>query len=127
MRFGYAFSTLAGLSLAALPAAAFAHGSMKPMHGGIVTMTGETVVELVRAPQGVDIYITEEDEPLAAAGFDGKVTVSTAGSKAETPLAAQAGNHMAAPGLAIPAGSKVVVALTAKDTGAKTLASFTIE
>lgn len=127
MRFGYAFSTLAGLSLAALPAAAFAHGSMKPMHGGIVTMTGETVVELVRAPQGVDIYITEEDEPLAASGFDGKLTVSTAGSKAETPLAAQAGNHMAAPGLTLPAGSKVVVALTAKDTGAKTLASFAID
>lgn len=118
---------LAGLSLVALPVSAGAHGSMKPLHGGIVTMTGETVVELVRAPKGVDVYITEEDEPLAASGFSGKLIVTAAGAKQETPLAAQAGNRMSAPGLKIPAGAKVVVALTAKGSGAKTLASFTVK
>lgn len=118
---------LAGLSLVALPVSAGAHGSMKPLHGGIVTMTGETVVELVRAPKGVDVYITEEDEPLAASGFSGKLIVTAAGAKQETPLAAQGGNRMSAPGLKIPAGAKVVVALTAKGSGAKTLASFTVK
>ena len=100
---------------------------MKPLHGGIVTMTGETVVELVRAPKGVDVYITEEDEPLAASSFAGKLIVTAAGAKKETALAAQAGNRMSAPGLKIPAGAKVVVALTAKGSGAKTLASFTVK
>ncbi len=120
-------AALAGLSLIAFAVPAGAHGSMKPLHGGMVTMTGETVVELVRAPKGVDVYITEEDEPLAASGFSGKLIVTAAGAKAETPLAAQAGNRMSAPGLKIPAGAKVVVALTAKRSGAKTLASFTVK
>lgn len=118
---------LAGLSLIALPVSASAHGSMKPLHGGVVTMVGETVVELVRAPKGVDVYLTEEDEPLAASGFSGKLIVTAAGAKQETALAAQAGNRMSAPGLKIPAGAKVVVALTAKGSGAKTLASFTVK
>lgn len=120
-------AALAGLSLIALAGSASAHGSMKPLHGGIVTMTGETVVELVRAPKGVDVYITEEDEPLAASGFSGKLIVTAAGAKKETPLAAQAGNRLSAPGLKIPAGAKVTVALTAKGSGAKTLASFTVK
>ena len=120
-------AALTGFSLFALPVAAGAHGSMKPVHGGIVTMTGETVVELVRAPKGVDIYITEEDEPLAASGFTGKLIVTAAGAKKETPLVAQAGNKLTAPGLKVPAGAKVVVALTAKGNGAKTLASFMVK
>ena len=69
-------AALAGLSLIAFAVSAKAHGSMKPLHGGVVTMVGETVVELVRAPKGVDVYITEEDEPLAATGFSGKLIVT---------------------------------------------------
>lgn len=120
-------AALAGMALIALPVAAGAHGSTKPVHGGIVTMTGETVIELVRAPKAVDVYLTEEDEPLAASGFAGKLIVTAAGAKKETPLVAQAGNRMSAPGLKIPAGAKVVVSLTAKGSGAKTLASFMVK
>jgi hypothetical protein len=120
-------AALAGISLAALPVVASAHGSTKPVHGGIVTMSGETVVELVRAPKGVDIYLTEEDEPLAASGFAGKLIVTAAGAKNETALVPQAHNKLTAPGLKIPAGAKVVVSLTAKGNGAKTLASFTVK
>lgn len=120
-------AALAGVSLAALPVVAGAHGSTKPLHGGIVTMSGETVVELVRAPKGVDIYLTEEDEPLAASGFAGKLIVTAGGAKKETALVPQAHNKLTAPGLKIPAGAKVVVSLTAKGNGAKTLASFTVK
>jgi len=127
MNFKTVTAALTGLALIAFAVPAGAHGSMKPLHGGIVTMTGETVVELVRAPKGVDVYITEEDEPLAASGFSGKLIVTAAGAKKETPLAAQGGNRMSAPGLKIPAGAKVVVTLTAKGSGAKTLASFTVK
>lgn len=117
-------AAIVGMSIVALPLAASAHGSMKPLHGGLVTMTGETVIELVRAPKNVDIYITEEDEPLAAIGFTGKLIVTAGGAKKETPLVAMAGNKMTAPGLKVPAGAKVVVALSNKGTGAKTLTSF---
>ncbi|HQS69309.1 MAG: hypothetical protein B7Y36_17200 [Novosphingobium sp. 28-62-57] len=120
-------AALAGLSLAALPVVAGAHGSTKPVHGGIVVMSGETVIEMVRAPKGVEIYLTEEDEPLAASGFAGKLIVTAGGAKQETALVPQAGNKLTAPGLKIPAGTKVVVSLTAKGSGAKTLASFAVK
>lgn len=127
MNFKHITAALAGISLIALPVAAGAHGSTKPVHGGIVTMSGETVIELVRAPKGVDIYLTEEDEPLAASGFTGKLIVTAGGAKKETALVPQARNKLTAPGLKIPAGAKVVVSLTAKSNGAKTLASFTVK
>ncbi|MFD2580629.1 hypothetical protein ACFSTD_22755 [Novosphingobium colocasiae] len=68
------------LKIAALTAAAlcgagllattsFAHGSMKPMHGGKVQMSGETLFEIVKGPKGVDVYISEEDEPLPGQGL----------------------------------------------------------
>jgi hypothetical protein len=120
-------AAIAGVALIALPLAANAHGSMKPLHGGLVTMTGETVIELVRAPKGVDVYITEEDEPLTATGFTGKLIVTAGGAKKETALVAKAGNRMTAPGLKVPAGAKVVVSLANKATGAKTLASFMLK
>ena len=120
-------AALVGMTLIALPVVAGAHGSTKPVHGGIVTMSGETVIELVRAPKGVDIYLTEEDEPLAASGFSGKLIVTAGGVKKETALVPQARNKMTAAGLKIPADAKVVVSLTAKDSGAKTLASFMVK
>lgn len=127
MSLKHIIAALAGVSLAALPVVAGAHGSTKPLHGGIVTMSGETVIEMVRAPKGVDIYLTEEDEPLAASGFAGKLIVTAGGAKTETALVQQPRNKLTAPGLKIPAGAKVVVSLTAKGNGAKTIASFSVK
>jgi hypothetical protein len=124
MNFKHLFTAFASVSLIALPSAAGAHGSMKPSHGGVVTMSGETMVELVRTAKGADIYISEEDQPLAASGYTGTATVTASGAKKSFPLTAQAGNKMTAPGLKAPAGSKVVVALTSKKSEAKTFATF---
>jgi len=120
-------AAVAGLSLIVMPVAASAHGSMKPSHGGIVTISGETMVELVRAPGGVDIYITEEDAPLAASAFTGKLTITADGAKSDAALVGQTGNRMTAPGLVIPAGAKVVVALTGNGSGAKTFITFIVK
>ncbi len=120
-------SVLAGLTLAALPLTASAHGSMKPSHGGLVTMSGEIMVELVRGPKGVAIYVSEEDEPIAASGLNAKLTVTAGGAKKETPLVAGKGNLLTAPGLKVPAGAKVVVALVDKRDGAKTFATFAVK
>ena len=42
-------------TLAFVPAAVFAHGNMKPQHGGVVKMSGETVFELVVKPATVEL------------------------------------------------------------------------
>jgi len=120
-------SMLAGLMLVAAPVAAEAHGSMKPSHGGIVTMSGEIMVELVRGPKGVDVYVTEEDEPIAASGLTAKITVTADGAKRDTPLSPQNDNRLTAAGLKIPVGAKVVVSLADKRDGDKTFATFTVK
>lgn len=114
---------IAALALAALPAAALAHGSMKPQHGGMVQMSGETLIELVAGPKGVDIYLSEEDEPVAVAGFTAKLIQTAGGAKTEAPLKATGANTLSAPGFKAARGAKLVVALVDK-SGAKIFATF---
>lgn len=116
---------LAGLALSS-GSAALAHGSMRPQHGGMVAMSGEVVVELVRGPTGISVYVTEEDEPLLASGMTGKLTVNAAGKKADTPLVAGPGNRFDALGLRVPVGAGVAIALVKTASGARTFVNFTV-
>jgi hypothetical protein len=105
-----------------------AHGSMKPSHGGVVQMSGEIMAELVRTPKGVDIYLTEEDEPIAGAGFDAKLIVTAAGgAKSTTALKPVSGNKLTAAGLKLAAGSKAVVSLVSKKDASKTFLTFALK
>ena len=111
-------------ALSMMPAAAHAHGSMKPSHGGVVQMSGGIMVELVTKPKSLEIYVTEEDEPIPAAGFDGALVVTAAdGAKSRIALIPAAGNKFTAPSRP-PSGAKVVVSLTEKQGGAKTFVTF---
>ena len=111
-------------ALALVPGAALAHGSMKPSHGGVVQMSGEIMVELVTKPRSLELYVTEEDEPIPAAGFDGALAVTAAdGAKSRILLTVAGGNKFTA--ASRPAsGAKVVVSLTEKKGGAKTFVTF---
>lgn len=123
MTFDLFRSGVAALALMAAPTIAHAHGSMKPQHGGLVQMSGETMIELVSGPKGVDVYLSEEDEPLAAAGFTAKLIQTAAGNKTEAVLKAAGGNKLSAPGFKAAKGAKLVVALVDK-SGAKIFATF---
>lgn len=114
---------IAAIALIAAPAMLHAHGSMKPQHGGMVQMSGETMIELVTGPKGVDVYLSEEDEPLTAAGFTAKLTQSAGGAKSEAVLKPASGNRLSAPGFKTVKGAKLVVALVDK-SGAKIFATF---
>jgi hypothetical protein len=116
-------SGIATLALLTTPVIVHAHGSMKPQHGGLVQMSGETMVELVTGPKGVDVYVSEEDEPVAAANFTAKLTQTVAGAKSEAPLTPAGGNKLSAPGFKAARNAKVVVALVDK-SGAKIFATF---
>ncbi|MES2157854.1 MAG: hypothetical protein V4512_08625 [Pseudomonadota bacterium] len=114
---------IAAIALMAAPAMLHAHGSMKPQHGGMVQMSGETMMELVAGPKGVDVYLSEEDEPLTAADFTAKLTQSAGGAKSEAVLKPAGGNRLSAPGFKTVKGAKLVVALVDK-SGAKIFATF---
>ena len=50
-------------------------------------VSGETVVELVRTPGGVAVYIREEDEEVPSADITGELSVTTAaGATSRVPL-----------------------------------------
>src|SRR4051812_43217339 len=75
----------AALVAAPLASEAFAHGSMKPLHGGQVALAGETVIELVRSAHGVTVYLSDEDQPVPAAGMTGKLIITQSGKKSDVP------------------------------------------
>lgn len=114
---------IAALALIAAPAMLHAHGSMRPQHGGLVQMTGETMFELVTGPKGVDVYLSEEDEPIAATGYTAKLTQTAGGKKTEAVLKPSGGNKLTAAGFKAAKGAKIVVALT-DNGGVKTFATF---
>ncbi|GGC43670.1 hypothetical protein GCM10011371_33890 [Novosphingobium marinum] len=118
-------AVLLSVSATLLPAQALAHGSEEPEHGGAVQMSGEIKVEFVPSKKGMTVYISEEDEPLAASGFNARLVVTTpAGQKLTSTLSPQSGNRFVAPGVTAISGSKVVVALEDKGSGAKSFATF---
>jgi hypothetical protein len=123
--------TLTALALLVAPlvagGAAHAHGSMKPQHGGIVQMTGETLFELVTKPAGVELYITEEDEPVASSTASAKISIATGTTKKDVALTPAGGNKYVGRGARVPKGSKVVVTLVNTASKVKTFATFTVK
>jgi hypothetical protein len=116
-----------GLAALAFAASADAHGSMKPQHGGVVQMAGETRFELVNAPAGVALYIKEEDEDLASADMTARLTITTkTGQTSSVQMAPAGGNKFEAKGLKLAPGAKVGVMLVNKATQARASTTFTI-
>ena len=116
---------LGALLAVSLTASAIAHGSMKPSHGGVVQISGETMVELAKTAKGVDIYVSEEDEPLPAANFVATLTITPAsGEKYRKSMTPLAGNKFTATGVKPASGDKVVVALTEKASQTKVFVTF---
>lgn len=124
-------TTLAAFALLAGPlaagGAAYAHGSTKPQHGGIVQMTGETVMELVNKPAGVELYVREEDEPIPSTNASAKLSMASGAAKKEAALTPAGGNKYVGKGVKISSGSKVTVTLVNNTTKAKTFATFTVK
>ena len=124
-------TTLTAFALLAAPLAAggtaYAHGSTKPQHGGIVQMTGETVIELVNKPAGVELYVREEDEPIPSTNASAKLSMASGAAKKEAVLTPAGGNKYVGKGVKVPSGSKVIVTLVNNTTKAKTFATFTVK
>lgn len=124
-------TTLAAIALLAGPMAAggtaYAHGSTKPQHGGIVQVTGETMFELVNKPAGVELYISEHGEEIPSSSASAKLSIASGGAKKEVSLTPAGGNKYVAKGVKAPSGSKVIVTLVDNTIKAKTFATFTVK
>ena len=119
---------LVAVAALGLPSASLAHGSTKPQHGGVVQMSGETVVELVYGPAGVALYVKEDDEDVDSADMTATLTITTvAGAKSDVQLKPAGGNKFEAKGVMVPAGSKVGIMLIDNVTQARSSVTFEIE
>lgn len=120
------------LSMLVLGAAALAlngaqaHGNVKPEHGGIVTLVGDTSFELVAQPGGVALYVIDDDEPLASAGLAAKLSILTGAARTEVVLQPAGGNKFEAKDVKLPGGAKVGALVTLANKK-KLSASFTIK
>lgn len=88
---------------------ALAHGFTRPRHGGIVATSGETLFELVARPAGVQLYVIDDDEAVAASGMTASLTTHVAGKTRNVPLKPAAGNRFDGPALKLAPGAKVAV------------------
>lgn len=112
-------------TLVLVPALVSAHGNTKPQHGGIVQMSGETVFELVVKPAAVELYVTEDDEPVAPSEATASLVVTKGGKETRVPLAAGPNNSFVAKA-AVPAGASVGVVVKYK-SGTKTFTTYTLK
>lgn len=125
--------TMAAMAAAVLLALAatnpaLAHGSTKPKHGGqTVVAAGETVVELVRDPAGLQVYFTDHDEPITGAELQAKAIILENGAKREAALTPRADNAFVAAGVTVGTGAKVAVSFEFKATQTKGVAAFDVK
>ena len=107
--------TVVVLALSALSAlsfnAAWAHGSAKARHGGVVANASDLGFELVGTPTGAALYIEDHGKPMAPTGMSGKLTVLNGAEKSEADLTV-AGDKLEAKGVKLAPGAKVVAAIT---------------
>ncbi|MGA0609675.1 hypothetical protein [Caldimonas sp. KR1-144] len=104
---------LLGLALVScLAGVAQAHGDGAAKHGGIVKSANDLSFELAGSAAGATVYIEDHGEPLAAAGFSGKLTVLRGGQKLEGVLQPGKANELVAAGLQLASGDRAVVVLT---------------
>lgn len=120
-RFALALAAIFAL----LPVMAFAHGNMKPQHGGIVQMSGETVFELVVKPSSVELYVSEDDEAVAPANASANLVITAGGKETEVPMSAGPNNGFVAQ-TAVPKGASVGVVVKYKN-GSKTFTTYTLK
>ena len=105
----------AAAALACGPAVAHQeHG--RPVHGGVVAEAGAFQGELVAAPSGPVLYVTEHGKPVPTAGATGRLVVLAGTQRNELVLAPAGGNRLApAQSAALPKGAKAVATVTLKD------------
>jgi hypothetical protein len=104
---------IAGLAALALLSAhpAMAHGSGKPMYGGVVQVANDVSFELVIEADGATIYLIDHGKPMASKGIGGKLTVLQGSSKTEADIKEAGENKLRATGIKLGKGDKLVAVL----------------
>ena len=104
----------------------WAHGPAKAQHGGVVQKASDLTFELVRSEAGVTLYVDDHGTKKPTQGATGQLTVLSAGQKSLATLVPAGENQLAAKGLKVAKGAKVVAAVTFADRKSVTV-RFTLK
>jgi hypothetical protein len=115
------------IALNLISVSAWAHGSSKPEHGGVVEMDGETLFELVVQDQHVELYVVYDDEEIDSSGYTASLIVKSDGDKRKTELIPAGENKFEAKDVSIPEGAKVTVFIKNQTSLATSSAKFVTE
>lgn len=108
-----------GISVLGIPAltldAAWAHGGVKPKHGGVVQAAGDLSFELTAGDNSVTIHVEDHGKPLDTAGMTGKLTVLNGSERTEAVLKPVGENRLEAEGVKVGTGTRAVATLNSRD------------
>ena len=107
-----------------MSAAACAHGTPTPNHGGVVMAVDEIWLELVVRGDVVELYLEDDGDPMDSTGVTGKLSVA---GKPDLVLVPAGGNKLkAANKVPLSKGSKVNAVLLMADKKTKVAVTFTL-
>jgi hypothetical protein len=106
--------SIALITSAVLVSNALAHGSLEPMHGGVVKEAHDMVFELVREEKSVSLYVRDHGEAYPSTELVANVVVLANKEKSEASFTPSGGNKMVAD-ITINDGAKVLIRVSEED------------
>jgi hypothetical protein len=106
--------SIALITSAVLVSNALAHGSLEPMHGGVVKEAHDMVFELVREEKSVSLYVRDHGEAYPTTDLVVNVMVLASKEKSEASFIPSGGNKMVAD-MTINDGAKVLIRVSEED------------
>jgi hypothetical protein len=106
--------SIALITSAVLVSNALAHGSLEPMHGGVVKEAHDMVFELVREEKSVSLYVRDHGEAYPSTELVANVVVLANQEKSEASFIPSGGNKMVAD-MTINDGAKVLIRVSEEE------------
>jgi hypothetical protein len=106
--------SIALITSAVMVSNALAHGSLEPMHGGVVKEVHDMVFELVREEKSVSLYVRDHGEAYPSTELVANVVVLANKEKSEASFIPSGGNTMVAD-IIINDGAKVLIRVSEGD------------
>ncbi len=106
--------SIALITSAVMVSNALAHGSLEPMHGGVVKEAHDMVFELVREEKSVSLYVRDHGEAYPSTELVANVVVLANKEKSEASFIPAGGNKMVAD-MTINDGAKVLIRVSEGD------------
>jgi hypothetical protein len=106
--------SIALITSAVMVSNALAHGSLEPMHGGVVKEAHDMVFELVREEKSVSLYVRDHGEAYPSTELVANVVVLANKKKSEASFIPSGGNTMVAD-IIINDGAKVLIRVSEGD------------